>query len=167
VSDEVIRDETIRGEWWWIAVLFDYVIHQTSIKTDVLRSPGIQPPGGYRATLRNNEIGDLGTITITGTESDTHIYITAPVEAVGYWQEIIAALQRATTHARRYKRSMIGPVIDQTLDTYYRLRAAGSKVTLKQLATQADVSYPYLRKRKIAYDRNRGNKSDKNDIPLE
>lgn len=42
---------------------------------------------------------------------------------------------------------------DLLIETYYRSRAAGGKITLKQLADQAGITATYLSTKKTAYDK--------------
>jgi hypothetical protein len=42
---------------------------------------------------------------------------------------------------------------DKALEHYYRARARGSKVTLRQVATDFDLNESYLRAAKVEYDR--------------
>lgn len=52
----------------------------------------------------------------------------------------------------------------ETIITYYRRHARGSRVTLKELCEQAGVDYGYTRLIKVQYDRNRKRPKANTDV---
>jgi hypothetical protein len=141
----IIR-RTFTGDWWYFA---------GALKA-LLTSQGFTPNDGPQRDGRVLYAGGDWThdqVTITGKDSKTTmvVEIYAPERAES-WRKIVLLLEEMAIHARFMRQQVIGTTPQELIETYYRSRAAGGKVTLKQLAQQAGISYSYLTKAKMAYD---------------
>jgi hypothetical protein len=145
---------TLRGgEWWWYAGAF-YAHHQLpTLKAFYGNS------GGTQTVALISELGgaaqSLGEITFVGSDNETHVYVTfaESEEAPRFWQNAIRALREMSAHARLFRQEAGKMAADDVIETYYRRRARGTRVTLKQLAEEYGFNVNYLRTVKTAYDK--------------
>lgn len=75
--------------------------------------------------------------------------------AVEYWKNMIKLLGSIALETQSIRR-MVEPHADEVIERFYRTRAAGKRITLKQLAEQTGYSYSWLRQAKVVYDRRGG-----------
>ncbi len=154
---------TIWGDRWWYAGALVGLYHASG-----KRLMAIPAGENFSISKRTDQPYEpsqpLGDITLVGSEGYTDVYITlAAPEAEHIWrEEIIPFLRNMAAIARQGRRETIGTTPDELIEYYYRSRAAGGKVTLKQLAEDAGMGYGVLRKRKMEYDARGGWGSKRN-----
>jgi hypothetical protein len=154
MSEPTVIEETIPGDWWYLAAAFG-AIHKIPAPHPSRNPDGMMTYSGYTITVLHKDIGyNLGSITFSGKQGMTtiHVRVSWP-EYASYWREIIERLKGFAFDARNIRRDAIAPTIDRVIELYYQIRAAGGKITLKELAEQEGVKYSYMRKRKVAYDK--------------
>lgn len=145
---QVADNLSISGEWWWLAG----VAVAAAAATHTLFQ--IEEPENDGVTLRLSQLGQpLGTLTLKGSGGATTVHYETDMAHASYWEDIIDALHRAARTAQRLRRGAWGATPENIIEHYYRSRAAGSNVTLGELAEQTGFSEKYLRKRKVAYDK--------------
>jgi hypothetical protein len=147
---------TLRGDWWYYAGAF-YAYYQLPTLRAFYGNVHGNGVTQKAAVIRDlGGIGQsLGEITFVGSDDETHVFVTFSEieEAPHFWQNAIQVLKEMSAHARHFRTSAIGMTADDVIETYYRRRAAGSKVTIQQLADEFDFSPNYLRTAKAAYDK--------------
>jgi hypothetical protein len=149
---------TIHMEWWIVAAAFHLIYQQPE--------PHPTSPIADSATLNdqlqrytfNVYLQDfdtpLGTMVLRPKDGSTQVQTMSEAEQyIPYWQALVQLLSSFAATALELRRKEIGARPDELIETYYRSRAAGGKITLKQLAAQAGISYSYITKAKMAYDR--------------
>jgi hypothetical protein len=167
-----------RVDWWILAAAFRVLIDQafSPMKIDVDEEPlenGIEFEV-YSHTDKGEyiEVALFGVLALTANPKPGRSTLALRTEPISkddlrHWLNLISQLRAFASQAHHYHR-MTSPSINKVLDAYYRLKKAGEKVTLKQLAAQANISYAYLRKSKITYDQNlKGNKHGNKDMASE
>lgn len=95
----------------------------------------------------------IAQFMFVGKDDSTTLVVTTIAHNVPKIQSFIDDLAAMAREARDARRGSVGETPDELIEEYYRRRAAGSKVTLKQLAAQAGISYSYITKAKMKYDR--------------
>jgi hypothetical protein len=148
---------TIPGEWYWLAGIFNVVTEQLD-NTKVL----IGGPVAYGAAWEVYENapgglgGQVGTISflcdIQASDTAVSITIGSPTH-VDYWRDVVDQLVRAGRFAHSLRRKATEPTIQELLNEYQQALDAGRRVSLRDLASRAGISYDYLRKRKSQIDR--------------
>lgn len=146
---------TVQGDWWWYAAFFNTQFYRP--RADVQLGRRSQSSGsiayGWSFPVVTEHGDPVGSITFSGTEGSTTIRaVSAAPEHVSYWNEVIGLLKAFASSAHDVRHASVGPTVDEVIKAYYREKAAGHRVSLKQLAEYAGVSYAYVRKKKIAYD---------------
>jgi hypothetical protein len=155
------------GDWWWFASACSAILHDRDVHDEVLRSAWhtVAVTDGYR--WERTDSTPAGSLTITGRDGKTTIFASAPtLEDMEYWRELGELLQHMATQARDLQRAA-EPTADQVIQRYYRIKAQGSKITLRQLAEETGFNHSYLRDVKSAYDKagKWGSKKKKPDTP--
>jgi hypothetical protein len=145
---------TLRGDWWYYAGAF-YTFHQLS--TLKICSEMIQDNGVTQTVTVIDDVGateqPLGQITFDGAEHETHIYVAfaASAYAPRFWQHAIQKLKDMAAVTRQFRQEALGPTAEEVIEMYYRRRAKGMKVTLRQLAKEFDFNPNYLSNVRTAY----------------
>ena len=163
-------EDTIRGEWHWICSLLaerlPHSIHGTSSETT-------PPTGGSGAVLHierwfatGRETVDGWTliaigagrykqeITITDLGHANHILVNCDREEdIPIIQEIINTVAHSAMRAREFKRDNQKITGEMAIERYYRRKARGSKVTLREIAETYGFNESYLRQVKQKYDK--------------
>jgi len=148
---------TLRGDWWYFAGAFfvRYTMPTTNATYGNIDSGGVTQ--NVSAILQTSGLGQsLGSITFVAGDDETHVYITYANEeeyTAVFWQGAVKFLREMSAHARHFRREAIGPTAEEVIETYYRRRAKGVKVTMTQLAKEFDFNPNYLRTVKGAYDK--------------
>jgi hypothetical protein len=148
-----LHNEVLPGEWWWLSVVFMAMWQH--------RNPCPKYPhnftthaDGWEGTPAMEQDGQqLGTIRFTEAKSTTKVRIVAPSAFQSYWDEIMGELFQHAHAAQGRRRIAWGSTPEGLVEYYYRSRARGSRVTLKQIADQTGFNYDYLRKVKARHDR--------------
>ncbi len=141
---------TLTGDWWYFAGALKMLLSQRGI---ALASDG-QEGEGWILTLSG---WPQDTVLINGAESKTVIVITQRnPESNHLWEEVKKQLEDMAAHAREMRRECGIMTGYEVVEIYFRSRAAGSKVTLKQLAQQYGFNYKYLSNVKSTYEKQGG-----------
>lgn len=149
---------TLRGEWWWLSAALAAIY-------DLAEPRPPRAPGGFAGLLRMTEIaytvthtgtGEvLGSATFSRSGATTTLRIQGPPQFAAYWADLEHRLETMTTIAWQHRTAMF-PSAEEAIEHYYRSRARGSKMTLKELAEISGYGYGYLRDVKARYDRDPG-----------
>ena len=161
----------IHGEWHWISALLAERLPVSIHGTELDTIPPLQDEGAVfhaelwdatnrytwpdgvmliglgvgrylRADIIVREKGDAVTITIT-CERD---------EDVEKFEGIIQEVGHSAMRARMYKQDSYRITAEWIIERYYRRRARGNKITLRELAKQYGFSESYLSQAKKKYD---------------
>jgi hypothetical protein len=169
-SEEAMSDKadirlTLPGDWWHLAAAFGAISTIPAPHPD--RLDGVMTDAGYTFTAYHDAAGhNLGAITFAGRQGTTTIQVRVSWPRYDpYWREIIERLRGFSRDTRALRRAAAGATPDVLIERYYRSRAAGGKVTLKQLAETAGISPNYLYQKKMEYDRAGGRGSTTNKPP--
>jgi hypothetical protein len=156
---------TLSGESWWLSAAFWIM---STLPTGLGDSPGVDPglfptgvvadfgDGFWKATPNRQSVGEdaaMGSIRFTNAGAMTKIEVRASEQFAPFWKTMLNRLERFATTADRVRRYAGYETIDAAIEYYYRSRARGQHVTLKDIAEASNISYDYLRKRKSIYDR--------------
>lgn len=147
-------DLTLQGDWWTTAAAFVHLAARLDTTYGPLPS-GSHTSDGYRVLVLGGPPwgGTLGTFIFRGSGGRTQITVEqVPAEREGYVTTVLGQLRQFAEDAQRLRREA-KPTADEAIERYYRSRAAGSKKTLRQIATETTYSYDYLRNVKRAYDK--------------
>lgn len=160
MSNEIVKEinGTLPGDWWTLAAAFTQLAAYLPYEEYKPRPVSGPDHGGFHATVYGGPIagGLLGRIQFSGSDGQTLIVITPATPAsVPYWEYTIERLQMFNDLARQLRRDT-EPTAYELVERFYRARAAGAKVTLKQLAQQYRMNYSYLRAVKAEYDKSGG-----------
>ena len=156
----------IAADWWLLAsALQALLFHDEYRDRDEHRAPTtptyVSGPDqdGYHFTLRRRTpdnvmiIGPLlGDIYLIRGDGVTTVRMLVAPEIQVYCYGLFQALELLANGAHDFKRRF-EPSVEQAIERYYRSRAAGSRITLRQIALDTGFSYGYLRTAKIAYDK--------------
>ncbi len=147
----VVIEETIAGEWWWIAAVCNDELHKNLPEFEAVKISN-RNPNGYTQSL-----DELGTLTIAGDETklQTVVRIECPDAYEGQWRGVVAGIERLAQNARDLRRWAYGygSTPEEAIEFYYRSKAAGGKITLGQIAEAIGKSEKRLRNIKVEYDR--------------
>lgn len=157
MSDKELTIEIRRhlpGEWWYFAGQLRAALNRKRGDPDwEWYNQPTSPTGciihiGPRLARRR-----IASVIFVGKGESTTLVVHTIPSNLPHVQPLIDDLEATAREAREARRDSIGETPDELIEEYYRRRAAGSKVTLKQLAEQAGMSYSWLRQRKMEYDR--------------
>ena len=166
------RKITVAGAEWWYhaAILAAFLIrpesegfkegytidsneHGATLTIETHSEPIEEMDEDLGMPVKTTYLDVIGDFTLTTTDRGmTIITGQCEPEARERWIRALNQVQDIAAEARDIHRA-IAPTPDQVIERYYRARAAGAKVTLKQAATQSGISYSWLRQRKMEYDR--------------
>jgi hypothetical protein len=155
MSDKLITiEETITGEWWWIAALFGRLQQDEPL---FKRVDGIgvtdRSRDGLTEIHRNANGTTLGTVRYGGNDGKTTIHIEAtPTYGESLRATLIQVSSIAET-AHNLHRAARKTTPEGAIEHYYRRKAAGSKITIGQISAQTGISEKTLRNVKVEYDR--------------
>jgi hypothetical protein len=150
-------------EWWLLAAAFELIFQHVHPHPN-LRIPGSNTKEGqlqsyiydvYIDTEGPDEMGTpLGTLALTPKDSSTRVRtISESEQFIPYWQAILEQLEAFATSTKKLKKRFSTPTAERVIETYYRRRAAGGKVTLSTLAEEYGYNPSYLRAVKAEYDK--------------
>lgn len=164
-TDEIHAE--IAADWWVLAgALEAELLHEWAELAEHMEGsePLLPLPRLYGKLLRQGYTVDiygalparpLTTIVFEPQPQGTRIHILAFRQQRRYWErkvEFLAILHERTQAIHQ----LATPDYDTAIERFYRMRAQHSRVTLRQIAEDAGLSYAALRKRKMAYDRRGG-----------
>lgn len=150
--DDIPIEDTIPEAWWIVAGAIDGAWKLLAPETDRLK-PIAQAPNGITWAIVRGDEGEIGTVTLSGDEQRTTFTVEMPGAWQSYWAEVLGLLTRMTTASAIYRRQTWGASAEGAIEHYYRARARGSKITLKDVAEMTGFSHNYLREVKSRYDR--------------
>jgi hypothetical protein len=154
-----VPEEELPGEWWYLAgalmaefdrdgVRYYTYPRQQAVSINVYIGP-VRVPSRPTAT-----------ITLRAVPAGTAVGHSFDGENV-YWKAKYLHLKAIAQNALSVHK-MVEPTYDELVERYYRSRSQhGRRVTLRQIAEEAGVSYASLRKRKMEYDQRGGWGSNK------
>lgn len=145
---EDIAIEIADPQWWYYAAFLQDVIRRAGIQITAALTTAQPTKQTHIATMR-------GIVIVAAAENATQITIQPFGDTRPEWEEISRSTRRFFETAQSIRRS-VEPTADELIERYYRSRAAGGKVTLKQLAGQHGFNYKYLSSVKSAYDERGG-----------
>jgi hypothetical protein len=165
--EKVTIDTTIVVEWWYVVAALDMLIEDRHKDEIPIRWDRNDLPNGCRRE-RFIDGAPAGSITLT-RHPDKPLLTTLAIRVGGdapYWRALVKRLQGFGNEARERRREVM-PTADDVIQRYYRIRAQGGKVTLRQLAEETGFNYSYLRDVKVTYDKagRWGAKKRKPDAP--
>lgn len=144
--------QILPGDWVWLAIVFG--AGQPAF-------PGIWLSGPRGATgarwtaYQDDPPRDLGSITLTvaqnGRATLVEIQAATIADLDGYWHDALNQLEAHAKEAQELRRSQ-QTTTDDAVEFYYRSRAAGRRITIRQVAEQFNLSYDALLKHKQRYD---------------
>lgn len=146
---QIVIEQVIAGEVWWIGAALN----------NLLPAGKVLAPGGNEweayAFAYDDPYDDtlLWHVTARGNSTSTTIHVTAPPEQEQEWRDRLDIVRTIANEAQQGRQRAGKAPGDQAIEYYYRSRAAGSKITLQQVAGEFNLSPNYLRKRKVEYDR--------------
>jgi hypothetical protein len=148
---------TYHGDWWWIAAHITVLLNTTQRAREEqnlarLRWEQDTQPGQMTFKGSTDQGEQVLSLAVSGSEGKTTIQFSDAEPVIGFWQPIIIQVRTVAEQAHKVRR-LVAPTTDEVIERYYRARAAGGKVTLKQLAQQYGFNYSYLRAVKSEYDK--------------
>lgn len=144
--------------WWHYAALIGFFAARPHYYTLPFSERG--------TTMR---FGDDDTVdaeivfTVTGNRTAITLRATGTPEQRDAWRAILDNITIIANDARSIQIAIAGPKGMDVIEEYYRARAAGRKVTLRQLAAQYGFNAKYLSDVKRAYDAAGGYGAKKKD----
>lgn len=148
---------TLPGEWYWLAHVFQWIV-MADPDADTLGRKWLSGPhaafGARWEAFQNETTDTVGTITFnvgtTQRETVVQVAIGAP-EYEKWWYDRFNQLYTTAREVSEL-RATHSTTPDEAIEHYYRSRAAGSRITLRQIAEDTNLSYEALRKHKQRYD---------------
>jgi hypothetical protein len=145
------------GEEWWY---FSGALY--AHERDVRVTPRIQP-GVAAATVsvaeelpEQSAVAPLGEMAFIPGDGRTQVYVTFAAhtaEVAAFWSTVRTFLEKLARQARSHRQTAgRGMTPDEAIEWYYRSKAAGRKITLKQVAGLTGMNYEALKKHKQRYD---------------
>ena len=143
-----------------------------------VRSTHFPAPFIYETHLENNSfqlsiiVGEASAIILAQTEPDGQTSITVesseqdwPIVAP-WWEKLHAELSRSERFAKAKKADKKPPAeritADEVIRRFYRRKKYNPDLQLKDICTEFNISYAYVRKRKNAFDKQRKPRKDGN-----
>lgn len=139
MSDEFI-DETRSlaiVPWWWVAALVERGLKGSKFTRRM-------EPNGVTFICSGNEI------QVIADAERTEVNCTGEVS---FYLPILESVNTILRIAETYRRQNWAIEADTAIEHYYRARARGSKLTLKDIAEMTGYNYTYLSQVKSAYDK--------------
>jgi hypothetical protein len=137
---------TLPGEAWWISALFVAALRSAR--------PGASAPimwQGIDVREMWIEPEPPGVISFTASGESTAVRIVAPLWAGPFWLDLAEAMTTAAKHAQNQRRRA-SLTAERVIERYYRIKAAGGKTTLRQLAEEYGYHPNYLSQVKRQHD---------------
>jgi hypothetical protein len=156
MRDPKVIEGTIAADWWILAGALQALLNRDYYRYDDAPSSdsGLKEDGyDFAIYERGQPDHVLARVVFSIGPSPTPVRIEAQrlpgvyAYCEGLYQFLDLLAGGADIIRRRFQ-----PTADNAIETYYRSRAAGSKITLRQLAVRTGYSYDYLRKAKRRYD---------------
>lgn len=153
-TDRLEVDESIAGDWLLITSALVGWLDWGRLRNPARPSwvGGPEPPG-YKMTIFDG-VGIarvIADVWLSGDATTTRIRIISTHQHAALWTDALAFLNIFASGHDMITRTM-EPTPDQVIEYYYRSRAAGRRVTLRQIAKERGISYSTLTKHKMAYD---------------
>ena len=148
MSDTTKIETTIAGDWRLLAGI---------LAADVMRA-GQHPVSeerrnGFHMTIfaKKGEEEIDADIVLRGVGGTTIVQVKTPAGGLERWNQVLLFLARSVQFTESYD-ELTRPRAAEVIETYYRRKAAGGKVTLKVLAEETGYSLAYLKTAKRRYD---------------
>lgn len=133
----------VYGEWHYYAGFVEWSLKQKKI--------------GYRAgpEAHSYTITTLiGRIRFTFERDKTIIQIdNIDPSAAQQWANLLNNMKQLAEHTREARHMAFGRTYEEAVEGFYRSKARGTKISLRQVATATGLNYGYLREKKAEYDR--------------
>jgi hypothetical protein len=139
------------SDWWWIAAAAAIQARRRAPQGVTWRDDFTDD--GYRID-GYTESQDFAVLSIIFAKQGNGTRITMfelPAWA-GFWRPIFEEEVNPLELRAHDIRRTAEPSAEEVIERYYRSRAQGSRITLRQLAEETGFSYSYLRTVKAAYD---------------
>jgi len=99
-------------------------------------------------------IDTIGSFTLTPSERGNTVITGYGVASMRKrWTAVLEQVKDLATDARGIRQTVIGSRPEAAIEYYYRSRAQGSRITLREVAKATNFSEAYLRKIKVSYDK--------------
>jgi hypothetical protein len=148
MSDTTKIERTIAGDWRLLAGI---------LAADVTRA-GQHPvsrAGSYGVSMtifaQEPDVDIVAHVLFHGVGGTTLVQVEAPPAGLEHWRQELLFLARSVQFTESYD-ELTRPRAAEVIETYYRRKAAGGKVTLKVLAEETGYSLAYLKTAKRRYD---------------
>lgn len=150
MSDRLLQsiEHALEGDWWYFAGAVQAILARDQVRHRV-KSAGdgqkgvvitVGEPFTSEAAIRIVRANDTTVLTIAYD----------PVHAV-QMQGVATFLCEASSQIEKVRRTWV-PSGEDVISRFYRARAQGSRITLRQLAEDTGFSYEALKKHKQRYD---------------
>lgn len=150
-----ISERPIAMDMWTLAGAAQALMHRDRHATPPAPSYNSGPDAqGYHFTLFDpDRLGRVvGELRFIRQAEATFVQVEVAEDFYAYCAGLVEFLDLLAGSAYNFRRAY-EPTADEAIERYYRSRAAGSRVTLRQIAKDTGFSYGYLRTAKIAYDK--------------
>lgn len=148
---------TLPGEEWWYFVAAINT-HYEGVRATPRLSSGAFGPGVWVGEHQaGHEVATArGEMAFAPADGYTQVYVTFAAhtgEGAAFWDGVQTFLEIFARQARFIRQTAgRGWTPAEAIEYYYRSRARGSKMTLKQAAELAGINYEVLKKHKQRYD---------------
>lgn len=160
MSDEQITVTVPGAEWWHFAGFITWGLTQRTTPWTSTPAPG--KAGGVYLDVRTPDGELIGRVTVTSKGDRTTICVDNPhPRAITEWKHLLDTVKSIAGNARDARHLSLGRTYDEAIENFYRAKARGTKITLKQVAVATGLHYGYLREKKAEYDQRGGYGSKK------
>lgn len=142
-----IRATIAGGDWRLIAGTLAADMYRTGWKP---RTVGVRD--GVNMTIYDDRMVErVADVSLRIGDAMILIEVKAHDSQAAAWEKELTYLAEVVEQVRQLH-EMTRPTANDIVETYYRRKAAGGKVTLKMLAEESGYTYAYLQKAKQRYD---------------
>jgi hypothetical protein len=151
MSEPLKIERVLHCEWWVLRAAYQAIANKIPPGIDDYH--GVFTQGGWSLITGGDEYaGYLSLNANDDKSSETKLFIE---DLLGnhreYWQAIVKELERFVLRLHEGRRQH-AKTAEDIIEIYYRSRAAGSKVTLRELAEQYGFNSKSLSNAKRVYD---------------
>lgn len=153
MSDSPDIETTITGDWRILAAIMAADAERNG-RNAVYGEEGRGTGGDWIhiTVFTKQGMGIVGAdVYIRGTGGVSQIQVKTHADPISEWQRTLTFLGAVGDIAKSFD-EMTRPSAFDVIETYYRRKAAGGKITLKQLAEETRYSLSYLKTAKRRYD---------------
>ena len=145
---------TVPGDWWYLAAAARQMA-RVPTKENSMPSVETLQAGHYTLIIHNAELArPIGSLMFVPGKHSTTLHVRpATVADAPYWNIFSERLHALAYEARRLRDRTTKPTAEELIERYYRTRAAGRTITLRELAEEHGFSVSYLSQVKVAYDK--------------